>query len=285
MTTDNHRKKAEAKAKTEGSRESLVHLPNGVMVDEAERNQLLLPGVHWHIYQPKIEMVVNEYNIQKALKSVKRNKGAPGVDNMPMQEIEGYLQKHWLEIKESILNGSYSPKPVKRVEIPKPNGNGVRQLGIPTILDRVIQQAIYQVIMPIFDKDFSNNSYGFRPFRNAHQAVVQAHEYLQEGCEWVVDIDLEKFFDRVNHDMLMARVARKIKDKKILLLIRKFLQSGVLVDGIMSPTSEGTPQGGPLSPLLSNILLDDFDKELERRGLRFVRYADDCVPRTQAKAA
>jgi len=276
MKTDNRRKEAKAKAKTKGKRESFFNLGDGAMVDKAERKQLLLPGVHWTIYQPTIEMVVNELNIQDALKAVIRNKGAPGIDNMQVQELEAYLYKHWPEIKKSILDGSYSPKPVRQVEIPKPNGGGVRQLGIPTVLDRVIQQAIYQVILPIFDADFSDYSYGFRPFKSAIHAVLQAHEYLQEGCDWVVDIDLEKFFDRVNHDMLMARVARKVSDKTILLLIRKFLTTGAMINGVVAETNEGTPQGGPLSPLLSNILLDDFDKELEKRGLRFVRYADDC---------
>jgi len=186
------------------------------------------------------------------------------------------MREQWPQIKQDILDGKYRPSPVRRVEIPKPDGSGVRQLGIPTVMDRVIQQAIHQELVPVFDPTFSQYSFGFRPNRSAQQAVLQAHAYIQEGCEWVVDIDLEKFFDKVNHDMLMARVARRVKDKKILLLIRRYLQSGVMEDGLIKPTEEGTPQGGPLSPLLSNIMLDDFDRELEERGLRFARYADDC---------
>ena len=214
--------------------------------------------------------------MKRALKAVIRNKGSPGIDGVTTEEIERVMQKQWLQIKQDILEGKYRPSPVKRVEIPKPDGNGVRQLGIPTVMDRIIQQAIHQELVPVFDPTFSQYSYGFRPNRNAQQAILQTQKYIQEGCEWVVDIDLEKFFDRVNHDMLMARVARRVKDKKILLLIRRFLQSGVMEDGLVKATEEGTPQGGPLSPLLSNIMLDDFDRELEKRGLRFARYADDC---------
>jgi group II intron reverse transcriptase/maturase len=214
--------------------------------------------------------------MKRALKAVIRNKGSPGIDGVTTEEIERVMQKQWLQIKQDILEGKYRPSPVKRVEIPKPDGNRVRQLGIPTVMDRIIQQAIHQELVPVFDPTFSQYSYGFRPNRNAQQAILQTQKYIQEGCEWVVDIDLEKFFDRVNHDMLMARVARRVKDKKILLLIRRFLQSGVMEDGLVKATEEGTPQGGPLSPLLSNIMLDDFDRELEKRGLRFARYADDC---------
>jgi group II intron reverse transcriptase/maturase len=194
---------------------------------------------------------------------------------MEVQELSGYLKEHWLEVREALESGEYRPSPVRRVEIPKPDG-GVRQLGIPSVLDRLIQQALAQVLTPLFEAVFSAHSYGFRPGRSAHQAVQQAQAYIREGYDWVVDIDLEKFFDRVNHDMLMARVARVVKDKRELKLIRAYLNSGVMVNGVVMETEEGTPQGGPLSPLLSNIMLDDLDKELEKRGHKFVRYADDC---------
>lgn len=276
MTTDNHRKEEKSKAQTENSGESLVPFSNGVMVEEAVREQSFLPGSRENMYIVKIENVLSDRNIQEALTAVKRNKGAPGIDGITTEEIEEVMRKQWPSIKQQILEGKYIPKPVKRVKIPKPDGSGVRQLGIPTVMDRIIQQAFHQELAFVFEPNFSQHSYGFRRYRNAHQAVLQAQKYIQEGCEWVVDIDLEKFFDRVNHDMLMARVARKVKDKKILLLIRRYLQSGVMENGLVSATEEGTPQGGPLSPLLSNIMLDDFDKELEKRGLRFVRYADDC---------
>jgi len=194
---------------------------------------------------------------------------------MEVKELRGYLKAHWLEVREALESGKYRPSPVRRVEIPKPDG-GVRQLGIPRVLDRFLQQAIAQALTPLFEAVFSPHSYGFRPGRSAHQAVQQAQEYIQEGYEYVVDIDLEKYFDRVNHDMLMARVARVVKDKRVLKLIRTYLESGVMVNGVVMETEEGTPQGGPLSPLLSNIMLDDLDKELEQRGHKFVRYADDC---------
>jgi len=213
--------------------------------------------------------------METALARVKSNGGAAGIDGMTVEDLRGYLVKHWLEIREALESGTYKPSPVRRVEIPKPDG-GVRQLGIPTVIDRLIQQAIAQVLTPIFERKFSPSSYGFRPGRSAHEAILKAQEYVQEGNEWVVDIDLEKFFDRVNHDMLMARVAREVKDKRVLKLIRAYLNSGVMDDGIEEKTEEGTPQGGPLSPLLSNIMLDDLDKELEKRGHKFVRYADDC---------
>lgn len=194
---------------------------------------------------------------------------------MGVGELRSYLKDHWAEIREALESERYRPSPVKRVEIPKPGG-GKRRLGIPTVLDRFLQQAIAQVLMPLFEPHFSPHSYGFRPGRSAHDAVRQAQTHMQEGYDWVVDIDLESYFDRVNHDMLMARVARVMKDKRVLKLIRKYLQSGVMIHGMVVKTEEGTPQGGPLSPLLSNILLDDLDKELEKRGHRFVRYADDC---------
>jgi group II intron reverse transcriptase/maturase len=214
-------------------------------------------------------------NLLTALKRVEQNGGAPGMDGMTVEELRPYLREHWLEVRERLDQQTYKPNPVRRVEIPKSEG-GVRLLGIPSVLDRFLQQAVAQALTPLFEPLFSNHSYGFRPGRSAHQAIQQAQAYVQKGYEWVVDIDLEKFFDRVNHDMLMARVARVVKDKKVLKLIRAFLNSGVLVNGVVLDTEEGTPQGGPLSPLLSNIMLDDLDKELEKRGHKFVRYADDC---------
>ena len=221
------------------------------------------------------EQVWERQNLLTALERVECNGGAPGIDGMTVKELRPYLKEHWLEIREALDRQTYKPSPVRRVEIPKPDG-GVRQLGIPTVMDRFLQQAIAQVLTLQFEALFSPSSYGFRPGRSAHQAIEQAQEYIREGYEWVVDIDLEKFFDRVNHDMLMARVARVVKDKRVLKLIRAYLNSGVMVNGVVQDTEEGTPQGGPLSPLLSNIMLDDLDKELERRGHKFVRYADDC---------
>lgn len=275
MTTDNRRKEEESEAKARDSGESSVLLSNGAVVDKAERNTSFLPSDE-HNYIATIESVVSGRNMHEAYKAVKRNKGAHGIDGITTEDIKKVIQEQWPKIKQDILEGKYWPSPVRRVEIQKPDGSGVRQLGIPTVMDRIIQQAISQELVPVFDPTFSQQSYGFRPNRNAQQAVLQAQKYIQEGCDWVVDIDLEKFFDRVNHDMLMARVARRVKDKKILLLIRRFLQAGVMEDGLVNATEEGVPQGGPLSPLLSNIMLDDFDKELEKRGLRFARYADDC---------
>ncbi len=273
MTADNRRKEEESKAKTENSKESFVPFPNRAMADKTEMEQTFLPSSRDYI--AKIENVISDWNMQEAIRAVKSNKGAPGIDGITTEQIEKDMQKQWPAIKQQILEGKYKPKPVRRVEIPKPDG-GMRQLGIPTVLDRIIQQALHQELRYVFEPHFSKNSYGFRPYRNAQQAVLQAQKYIQEGCHWVVDIDLEKFFDKVNHDMLMARVARRVKDKKILLLIRRYLQSGVMEEGLVKPTEEGTPQGGPLSPLLSNIMLDDFDRELEKRGLQFVRYADDA---------
>ncbi len=221
------------------------------------------------------EAVFEKENLRTALKRVESNKGAAGIDRMEVKELSGYLKEHWKEVREALESGKYRPSPVRRVEIPKPDG-GVRQLGIPTVLDRLIQQAIAQVLTPKFERVFSAHSFGFRPGRSAHQAVQKSQEYILQGYDWVVDIDLEKFFDRVNHDMLMARVARVVKDKRVLKLIRAYLESGVMLNGVVLETEEGTPQGGPLSPLLSNIMLDDLDKELEKRGHKFVRYADDC---------
>jgi RNA-directed DNA polymerase len=222
-----------------------------------------------------MEAVVAVANVKVALRRVRANKGAPGVDGMRVAQLPKYLRRHWPELREQLLNGGYQPQPVRRVAIPKPGG-GVRQLGIPTALDRFVQQALLQVLQMQWDASFSEHSYGFRPGRSAHQAVAQAQEYIGAGCRWVVDLDLEKFFDRVNHDVLMGRVAKRVDDKRVRRLVRSFLNCGVLADGLVSPTDEGTPQGGPLSPLLSNLLLDDLDRELERRGLNFVRYADDC---------
>ena len=221
------------------------------------------------------EAVFARENLFTALKRVESNRGAAGIDGMEVEDLRDYLKEHWLEVREALESGTYRPSPVRRVEIPKPDG-GVRQLGIPTVMDRLIQQAMAQVLTPMFEPGFSPHSYGFRPGRSAHQAIQQAQTYIAEGNEWVVDIDLEKFFDRVNHDMLVARVARVVKDKRVLKLVRAYLNSGVMVNGVVMETEEGTPQGGPLSPLLSNIMLDDLDRELEKRGHKFVRYADDC---------
>ena len=223
-----------------------------------------------------IEAAVERENMLAAWRRVKANKGAPGVDGMTVEALWPWLQANWPRIKAQLLDGTYQPAPVRKVEIPKPGGRGMRQLGIPTVLDRLIQQALHQVLQPIFERDFSQNSYGFRPNRSAHDAVKQARQYASDGRRWVVDLDLEKFFDRVNHDILMSRVARKVGDKRGLRLIRRYLQAGAMDGGVVSPRTEGTPQGGPLSPLLSNILLDDLDNELERRGHAFCRYADDC---------
>jgi RNA-directed DNA polymerase len=222
-----------------------------------------------------MEEVCGRENLKRALKRVRANKGSPGADGMTVEELPAYLGKHWPAIRDQLLVGTYRPQPVKRVGIPKPDG-GVRKLGVPTALDRLIQQAVLQVLQPTWDRTFSEHSFGFRPKRSAHQAVAQAQKYIAEGHGWVVDLDLEKFFDRVNHDKLMARVARRVGDKRLLKLMRAYLSAGVMENGLVSPTDEGTPQGGPLSPLLSNIVLDDLDRELERRGHRFVRYADDC---------
>jgi len=219
--------------------------------------------------------VLERPNMQRAYDRVVRNKGAPGVDGMKVGDLKDYLKTHWSTHKQELLEGNYQPQPVRKVEIPKPNG-GKRQLGIPTVLDRLIQQALHQVLSPVFEPGFSESSYGFRPGRSAGQAVLQARNYVEAGHRWVVDIDLEAFFDRVNHDILMARVARQVKDKRVLKLIRAYLESGVCEGGIVTARREGTPQGGPLSPLLSNVLLTDLDRELEKREHKFCRYADDC---------
>jgi group II intron reverse transcriptase/maturase len=232
-----------------------------------------------------MEAVVERENMTAALLGVEANKGSAGVDEMTVESLRSYLREHWPHIKEQLLADRYIPSPVRRVDIPKPDGKGVRQLGIPTVIDRLIQQALHLVMQPVFDGDFSESSYGFRPCRSAHQAVLASRSHVSSGRRWVVDIDLEKFFDRVNHDVLMSRIARKVKDKRVLGLIRRYLQAGVLSEGVVSQRTEGTPQGGPLSPLLSNILLDDLDKELESRGHTFCRYADDCNIYVRSKRA
>lgn len=222
-----------------------------------------------------MEEVLEAESLREALKRVKANKGSPGIDGMTVEKLPGYLREHWPAHREQLLSGTYRPQAVKRVEIPKAGG-GKRKLSIPTVLDRFIQQAVLQILQERWDRTFSESSFGFRPGRSAHQAVAAAQKFIEEGHGYVVDIDLEKFFDRVNHDVLMGRVARRVEDKRLLKLLRAFLNAGVMENGLESPSEEGTPQGGPLSPLLSNLLLDELDKELESRGHRFVRYADDC---------
>jgi len=231
-----------------------------------------------------MESICERKNMRKALRRVEKNKGAPGIDGMKTSELRGYIKRQWPAIKAALLAGRYLPKPVRRKEIDKPDG-GVRPLGIPTVLDRLIQQAMAQVLQEIWDHTFSEHSYGFRPERSQHMAIQQAKCYVEEGYTYVVDIDLAKFFDRVNHDRLMSRLATRVPDKRVLKLVRRFLNSGVMIGGLTEPTREGTPQGGPLSPLLSNIVLDELDKELEKRGLHFVRYADDCVIYVKSKRA
>jgi len=222
-----------------------------------------------------LEEILKPGNLNLSYKRVKANGGSHGVDGMTVEELLPYLKLHGKEIRQSVFEGRYKPQAVRRVEIPKPDG-GIRQLGIPSVIDRVIQQAMAQVLNTIFDKEFSPNSYGFRPGKSAHQAIEAARKHIEAGYRWTVDFDLEKFFDRVNHDKLMSLVARKVKDKRVLKLIRKYLESGIMINGLKIKNEEGTPQGGPLSPLLANIMLDELDKELERRGHRYCRYADDC---------
>ena len=234
--------------------------------------------------QTVMEEVVDAANLRRALKRVRSNKGSPGVDGMTTKELPAYLKQEWPGLKEALLGGTYQPQPVKRAEIPKPGG-GVRALGIPTVVDRFIQQAILQVLTPVYDPTFSRSSYGFRPGKSAHQALEAGREHVASGKVWVVDLDLEKFFDRVNHDVLLGRLAKRIGDPRILRVIRRYLEVGVLADGVVIDRHEGTPQGGPLSPLLANILLDELDRELERRGHAFCRYADDVQVYVQSQRA
>jgi RNA-directed DNA polymerase len=228
------------------------------------------------MHEDLMERVVTQENATAAWRAVKRNGGAPGIDGMTTQQLRDHVRKHWESIRSKLLAGTYVPCPVRRVEIPKPNGGGVRLLGIPTVLDRWIQQMLLQVLQAIFDPLFHANSYGFRPGRSAHDAVRAAQAYIQAGKDWVIDMDVTKFFDRVNHDILMASIAKTIRDKRVLKLIGRYLRAGVMTEGVVQASEEGTPQGGPLSPLLANIYLDALDQELERRGLAFSRYADDC---------
>ena len=234
-------------------------------------------SVTWTNAEPDtlMERVLAPANLRRAYQRVVSNKGAPGADGMTVADLAGYVKQYWPTLKARLLAGEYHPQAVRAVEIPKPQG-GTRQLGIPSVVDRLIQQALLQQLTLIFDPLFSDFSYGFRPGRSAHQAVEMARSHVAAGHRWCVELDLEKFFDRVNHDILMARLQHRVEDKRVLRLIRRYLEAGIMSDGIVSQRQEGTPQGGPLSPLLSNILLDELDRELERRGHRFVRYADDA---------
>jgi RNA-directed DNA polymerase len=222
-----------------------------------------------------MEQVADQANLNAAWRRVRANGGAPGIDGITVEAFPGHLAGHTETLRGQLLDGSYRPSALRRVAIPKPNG-GERQLGIPTVQDRLVQQALLQVLQPILDPTFHAHSYGFRPKRSGHQAVAAAQEYIREGYDWVVDLDLEAFFDHVNHDRLMSRLGERLADKRVRWIVRRFLQAGVLENGVLTPTREGTPQGGPLSPLLANLVLDELDRELDGRGLRFVRYADDC---------
>ena len=260
---------------TESRSEAPKAVEQGTETLTAKRQSESLAGT-----ERLMEEVCELENCKQALRRVKANKGSPGVDGMTVDELPAYLKQHELEIGEQLRNGTYQPQPVRRVEIEKPDGSGVRKLGIPTVVDRFVQQAALQVLQKRWDPTFSAHSYGFRPGRSARQAVHKAQQYIAEGHRWVVDLDLEKFFDRVNHDRLMAAVAKRVADKRMLKLIRAFLEAGVMEDGLVSPVDEGTPQGGPLSPLLSNLVLDELDRELERRGHHFARYADGTPVQT-----
>lgn len=253
-------------------------------VERSDEARLAVQGDEHSGTDGLMERVVERENCFRALKRVRKNKGSAGIDGMRVEELPEYLRENWERIRAELLAGSYRPNAVRRHEIPK-SGGGVRQLGIPTVLDRFIQQAILQVLQPIFDPTFSEHSYGFRPGRSAHDAVCQAQRYVQSGRRWVVDVDMEKFFDRVNHDVLMSRLERRIGDKRLLRVVRRYLQAGVMADGVVMERHKGTPQGGPLSPLLANVLLDEVDRMLEQSGHKFVRYADDCNVYVRSKRA
>jgi group II intron reverse transcriptase/maturase len=277
MQIDDATRQATAPDTERGERISSMAGP-GAEVGTAADGQTKAEGLR------QMDAVVERHNLWLAYERVMRNKGAAGVDGLTVSEFKAWLQQHWPSVRAALLAGDYMPAAIRKVEIPKPNG-GVRTLGIPTVLDRLIQQALLQVLQPEFEPEFSEHSYGFRPGRNAWQAVQRAQGYIKEGRRWVVDLDLEKFFDRVNHDILMSRVARQVEDERVLKLIRRYLEAGMMSEGIVSARAEGTPQGGPLSPLLSNILLTDLDRELERRGHQFCRYADDCNLYVNSEAA